>query len=136
MSMEIHCKGPEELKAKLKRFTEIFPDGASQALWEQAQLVMNDSAEEVPVDTGYLRSTRYVNDPFVDAGHIKVELGYYANYAAPVHDITPPPAKSKGGRSAVHMVGKWMYLNDPMESRGPKFNQKMVSRLEQMLGGI
>ena len=135
MSMTFVCKSPEELEAKIQRFARVFPDGVKEALWQEGSLIMNESVEQVPVDTGYLHSTSYVNDPFEEGGKITTEMGYWANYAAPVHDIPEPPAVSKGGRSAHHDAGKAFFLSDPFEARGPNVQKNIVARVEQMLGG-
>ena len=127
MSMTFTCRSPEELKAKVQRLAQVFPDGVKQALWEQGRLIMNESVEQVPVDTGYLRSTSYVNDPFEEGGKIAVEMGYYANYAAPVHDRPDPPVH--------HEVGKALFLADPFEKKGPDLQRNIVARVEEMLGG-
>jgi hypothetical protein len=135
MSMEIHCKSPEDLIKEINRLTSVFPDGVKQALWEQANAIMNDSSEQVPVDYGYLRASRYVNDPYSEMNKIGIELGYWANYAAAVHGIPEPPMKSEGGRSAHHEEGKWHFLKDPIDAHAPELNGRIVLRVEQMLGG-
>ena len=127
MSMTFTCRSPEELKEKIKRFAQVFPDGVKQALWEQASIIMNESKGQVPVDTGFLRSTGYVNEPFDEGSKIAVEMGYYANYAAPVHDRPDPPVH--------HEVGKAFFLADPFEEKGPDLQRNIVARVEEMLGG-
>jgi len=124
MSMTFTARSPDELREKIERLSEVFPDGVKQALWERASVIMNESKEQVPVDTGYLRSTGYVGEPFDEGTRIAIELGYYANYAAPVHDIDRP-----------HYVGKSHFLSDPMEYLGPGLAQEIVERIEEMLGG-
>lgn len=47
--------------------------------------VMNNSAVRVPVDTGYLRSSRVLTP---DEGSLSVRVSYRANYAIFVHNGT------------------------------------------------
>ena len=124
MSMTFTARSPDELREKIERFSEIFPEAVKIALFERASVIMNQSKEQVPVDTGWLRETGYVADPWDEGGKITVELGYYATYAAPVHDIDIP-----------HYVGKWHFLSDPMEYLGPGLQQEIVNRISEMLGG-
>ena len=124
MSMTFTVRSPEDLRAKLDRFVQVFPGGVKEALWDEAHVIMNQSVGQVPVDTGYLRSTSYVNDPFEEGGKIAIEMGYYANYAAPVHDI-----------DIGHYVGKSHFLSDPFEMLAPSVMENIVLRVEQKLGG-
>jgi hypothetical protein len=135
MSMTIHVKSPAELKASLQRLIKVFPEGVAQAEWEFVQQVLNDSDPNVPVDFGYLRSTRYSNDPVIESGMISTEYGYWASYARPVHDIPPPPDVSEGGRSAYHAHGTYQFLKIATDKDGPYFPEKCVAKVEQMLGG-
>jgi HK97 gp10 family phage protein len=48
-----------------------------------ANRVSNNSAARVPVDTGYLRSSRFITE---DAGRTAVRVAYRAHYARWVHD--------------------------------------------------
>jgi hypothetical protein len=48
-----------------------------------ANRVMNNSAARVPVDTGYLRSTRTISP---DPTRAAVQIAYRARYAIYVHD--------------------------------------------------
>ena len=135
MSITVTCRSPEELQEALFRFKRTFPDGVKRALWLYARLVMNDAQKEVPVDYGYLRATGYVNDPYDEADRIVCELGFYATYAAAVHEIPEPPMKSKGGRSAHHEHGKWHYLSDPLDAHQPEMVKYIVENVEAMYGG-
>lgn len=47
--------------------------------------VQNNSAARVPVDTGYLRSSRFLSQ---DESRLSVRVGYRANYAIFVHEGT------------------------------------------------
>ncbi len=52
-----------------------------------------------PVDTGFLRSSRYVTKPGLSTGSFVIVVGFSATYAMAVHE-----------RKAYHVVGEWKYL--------------------------
>lgn len=135
MSVTITVRSPAELQASINRFSEIIPDAVGQAQYLYARLVMNDAQELVPVDYGYLRATGYVADPWVDVNRISTELGFYAAYAAAVHNIPEPPLTSEGGRSAHHEHGQWHFLLAPLVAHHPEMQKYIVDNVEAMLGG-
>lgn len=135
MSITFTCRSPEEMQAAVRRFSQVFPEGVKRALWMYARLVMNDAQERVPVDFGYLRATGWVGEPYIDMERICIELGFYASYAAAVHDIPEPPMKSEGGRSAHHEHGQWHYLLDPLTEHDPEMIPYIIEQVEAMLGG-
>jgi len=127
MSMTFKCRSVAELTERIERLAQVFPEGVGQAMHEEAGIIMNESAPQVPVDTGFLRSTGYVKDPYQEGQTITVEMGYYANYAAPVHDIPDPPVH--------HEVGKAHFLSDPFDAKAPELPRRIVERVESYLGG-
>lgn len=135
MSMAFEVKSPAELKAIIGRLTRIFPDGVAQAMWVKSNVIMNEALPQVPVDFGYLRSTAYVNDAVIDASGVSVEMGFYAKYARPVHEIPEPPMRSVGGRSAHHEHGKWHFLKDPLDEHIKELPADIVAQVEAYLGG-
>jgi hypothetical protein len=86
-------------------------------LYEQLKGVMKISQDEyVPVDTGNLRDSGFVDEPFrADDQNALVYMGYRASYAAAVHEI-PPRGEgiSPSGRTANHPHGQWKYLETPL----------------------
>lgn len=68
---------------------------------------MSQSKQIVPVDTGTLRNSGFVELPTESDGLIKVEMGYggaAAPYAVFVHE----------DMQAFHRVGQAKYLEDPV----------------------
>lgn len=131
----VRVRSPEQLIAEMNRFQRTVPEAVKRALWLYGRLVMNDAQKQVPRDDGYLAATGYVNDPYDEEDRIVCELGFYATYAAAVHDIPEPPMKSKGGRSAHHEHGKWHYLSDPLDAHQPEMVKYIVENVEAMYGG-
>lgn len=116
----------KELTDKLLDFSERFPDELSQAIWEWEQLVLNESAKQCPVDTGYLRGSRYAEEPVVVPGLVRAHIGYSAEYAWYVHEDL----------EAEHRLPtKAKFLEDPLTQLAPTMVQNIISRVETMLGG-
>lgn len=78
------------------------------ALYREANTIMNESQQQVPVKTGALKASGHVNTPiYVKSRYIEVKLGYggaAAPYAFIVHE----------NLDAHHPVGKAKYLEDPV----------------------
>ena len=90
----------------------------------EAFKIMNESKKECPVDTGLLRSTGRVDDAVIEGGSVRVDLGYYTNYAIFVHeDLTKHhvwPTKAK-------------FLEDPINRAMPEFEQLVAKRAEHYI---
>lgn len=95
------------------------PKVLAKALYGEAEDIMRESKLIVPVDTGTLRSSGHVEQPKIAGMKTSVTLGYggaASGYAIPVHEIPPPPMKSRGGRSARHNPPtQWKYLEMPFK---------------------
>jgi hypothetical protein len=95
-------QGVAELNAKLRALGENIPEEAGAELYRQAEDVMGDSKQNyVPVDTGTLKSSGYVELPERDGDQLRVEMGYggaAAPYAIYVHerlDVRHPVGQAK-----------------------------------------
>lgn len=104
------------------RATAAMGDGILAVLDE----VFAQSQQQVPVDTGALRSSGHINDLETGSGLIQGSIGYGAPYAFYVHED-------------LHMHhprgGKAKYLSDPMQSALSSLARWMEGRLEAALVG-
>jgi hypothetical protein len=109
----VHQLGPQAMKA------------FARALYWEAEAILADAKEVVPVDEGTLRDSGFAPLPKVGGWYVEQIVGFGGpakDYALPVHEIPPPPMKSVGGRSARHdppygKGGQWKYLEDPFDAR-------------------
>ena len=62
--------------AGIRRMTAEIRAKASAALYEVGNEVMAESKRLVPVDTGVLKGSGYVDEPRTDRGSVSVEIGY------------------------------------------------------------
>src|SRR6059036_477727 len=104
--MAIIWKGTAQVQAQLRSIAETVPGGIEQALREFGETVMTDAkATYVPVDTGALRASGFVDGPDA-AGTVTLGFGGpAAPYAVIVHeDLT-----------VTHKVGQAKYLETPLK---------------------
>ena len=96
---------------------------SAASLYQSAEVIMTDSKENyVPVKTGNLRATGFVQLPEDDGHQITVTLSYggpAVDYAVIVHeDLT-----------AHHPHGQAKYLSTPLEQRLGDVHNKLVADL-------
>lgn len=106
---------------------------AAIGLNEVAAEVMAESQELVPYKYGVLKGTGKVSQ-FAKPDNLEAKLTYGTEYAAAVHEIPEPPAKSKGGRSARHEHGQWKYLETPLKAREKTLQSDMAKRIGRIMG--
>jgi len=91
----------------------------SKALTMEAEELMAESQEQVPVDKGFLKNSKFVKTHFTaKRGDIRIVLGYDIEYATEVHNT-----------NKNYRHGKWKYLTDPLQSRSSGFYARMAQRI-------
>ena len=88
----------------------------------EAEKIMTESLIEVPVDTGRLKNSKFINHDVTSNGVVST-LGYRALYALPVHEIDRP-----------HAVGKSQYLRDPLNRAMPGLAARVADYVAKALG--
>jgi len=107
------------------------PKVAGAALFEEAEKIMAESKRIVPVDTGALRSSGFVDLPRVGNKGPSVRFGYGSEYSVFVHEIPPPPQKSRGGRSARHRPPtQWKFLEQPFKMAQRGMLKRLARRIK------
>lgn len=112
--------GTKPLIEKLRKLEKTYPKATAAAVYQEGLAIDALSAQEVPVDTGRLRSTHYVAPP-EDEDNPVCEVGYGTDYAQAVHDR----------EELSHVVGKANYLRDPMNKRRRGWVQRMIGRIQK-----
>ena len=101
MTITFKLKGVGNLSKKLEKYTKLASEETKRTLFMEAEGIMAESKEKfVPVMTGALRGSGFVEPPKVQGGNMSVTLGYggpAAPYAVVVHEN--PRAGKTGGRS-------------------------------------
>ena len=84
---EVKVEGSEELLEKLRALQKAFPMVVLKAITAEAHVILRESVRLCPVATGRLRASAYVAPP-ESSQEPHVRLGYGADYALPVHEMT------------------------------------------------
>lgn len=122
MPVNFKLTGVNEMLAKLKQFSAKFPDRVATALYREAQIEMTESKRRVPVDTGVLRSSGFVQEPVRSGRNISVTLGYggaASSYAVPVHE----------NLEAFHPHGQSKYLESVLDESAPHMAKRLARRI-------
>ena len=130
-------KGDVELRRKLRLMGSMGWVARTLAtpLLMEAELVMTESKKQVPVVTSNLKNTGHVNPPEMRGNELSVELGYGSTaepYALSVHE-NPRAGKTAGmspsgkryRKGTWSKVGKWKYLEDPLNDATPKIMKRL-----------
>lgn len=96
-------------------------DALGAAIYAQGLSILADAQKMVPVDTGRLRASGYVDAPKVQGDKAVVVVGFGTDYALAVHEA---PGTLKGEPRAN---GRGLYW-DPQGQAEPKFLEKAINR--------
>lgn len=126
----IRLSGDEALTAILAKGSAVTATTVGAALYEEGQLVMRESLDEVPVKDGFLKASHEIKQPKFSGGLIKVTLGYggaAAKYALFVHNTPYELHWTKSGT-------KSHFLSDPLAAATPRIAKNLAARIGRMLG--
>jgi len=142
--------GMDEVESTLENATNRLEKTAARSLHKSGEIIMNDSMENyVPVATGALRGTGYVEPPDFGRGEIVVEMGFggpAAPYALKVHE-NPRAGKTKGvspqgieypttetGKPTWATHGEWKYLEKPVKKHKDDVEKRLFSDIDNLFG--
>jgi hypothetical protein len=110
----------------------------AQAMFAEANVVLNESKKIVPVATGNLRASGRVERPVTGNGEASVEITYggaAAPYALIVHEV-PTNSGGRWGTGMRHAAGKsYKYLEIPVMAHKKKFVDAVRGRIDELLKG-
>ncbi len=104
--MNVEWAGMEKFRALIAAAPERVLGASASAIYEEANAIMAVSRHLVPVETGTLRASGYVDAPEVSGLGVSVELGYggaASAYAMIQHERM----------DYRHRVGQAKYLEQP-----------------------
>lgn len=128
----IQMSGADVLAALLAQSSERIVKTVSQALLEEARLVMRESLRQVPVKDGPLKASGEVKEPKFSSGVIKVTMGYggaASAYALYQHNAPAGLRYTKSG-------SKSHFLSDPLLERAPMIQATLINRIGNIMGRI
>lgn len=111
----------------------------AQELYREGEEIMAASKPLVPVDTGALRSSGYVQPPVIDGTVVRVTLGY----GGPAAKINPKTGQSTEGYAifvhenleAHHPVGMAKYLEIPFDAAKHGMVRRLIAGMRKRLSG-
>lgn len=131
--------GVKELRRAITDAGKKGPRLLARALRADANLMMNASVGQVPVDFGVLRASHVVERPVVRGSMIEVRFGYggaASKYALAVHEN--PRAGHTGGVSQSGQpyrrfarTGSWKFLENPVNRLMPSSPARMAALIER-----
>lgn len=138
VQLSIEFKGLGTMERNLLGMQSRVAQAAADALYEQAKGIMDKSIEQVPVDTGTLKASAYVERPTVTNTQITIDFGY----GGP-NDQVNPKSGQRASEYAIfvherldvhHTVGKAKYLEDPLNDAIRDMDSKLASKVKVDIG--
>jgi len=120
--MPFTVTGVSQMAGKLRSLSSQFPDAVAKAIYQEAQIEMTESKRRVPVDTGVLRASGFVQDPEKSGGNISVTLAYggaASEYAVIVHEDL----------EAFHPIGQAKYLESVLKESAKYMAARIAKRV-------
>ena len=122
----LEMSGNELVTKRVLRLAVQYPLAAATALNLEAADTLAEAVKLTPRKTGRLWRSGRVSR-LAKPKKLETRIRYGAWYALAVHEIPPPPMKSKGNRSARHYPpygegGQWKYLDTALFNRIPYFS--------------
>ena len=136
--------GLRRLKQQMQKFPLLTEQAVRRHLFQLGERIMADSKKNyVPVVTGALRGSGFVNLPENVGGRVTVTLGYggpSANYALAVHEN---PRAGRGGITTTGKLGKnksrvgqWKYLEIPFRIHTQNQGKTLRDEVRRIMRGI
>jgi hypothetical protein len=122
VKVSVELKGQESLSRLFERAGNAHRKALSQAMFKEAESILKESKEIVPVDFGVLKNSGRVEQPKITATGIEVEITYggaASQYALIVHE--DPNARHAEGKS-------YKYLEIPVNNNADKFVDAVKDR--------
>jgi len=106
--------GDTYLQARLRKLRRIADHETERAMVDTAGEILELSRTRVPVDTGFLSKSVFINRPTKRSGRLDVVFGFEAPYAGIVHETY---AGFKGER---------YYLRSAVDELAPNLRERVV----------
>lgn len=128
LAVGVRIVGIDELTAQLEALGPRAMQVLAAALYQESEAIMTEAKEQVPVETGTLKNSGYVEPPVVDADGVSVTMGFGGAaeaYALIQHEdlsLNHP----RGGNAK--------FLERPFLARSPQVLENVRAALGRALG--
>lgn len=120
-SKQIHINGLTEVEANINKIIKENWKDAKKGLLAEANIILNQSVKQTPVEFGVLRGSGTVEETKDDKDEYEVTIGFNTDYAAAVHE----------NLNAYHSKGKAKYLEDPLMARVDDIPKNIAKRIKR-----
>lgn len=104
----VKIEGTDAQIERLAKLRRQAPMAFAAAVYVAASSIVSTAMRLTPVDTGWLRSSRYVTKPRARGTAFEVTMGFSATYAPFVHNI-----------KRNYVVGEWRFLDTAVRYHAP-----------------
>ena len=133
----IFLEGYEKAWRTAKTIEELLPPLIASALHSEAKRIMRASQQRVPVLSGALKNSGYVEKPIFYGPVAEVELGYSADHAIKVHEM-PRSGKTEGRSpgprfqtySSWSTHGQWKFLEEPANELTATSKERIAAEVQ------
>lgn len=135
--MATNVTGDKEIIERMKQIVRQHPSELAAALYTESELVMTQSKEQIPVDTGAAKNSAHVDAPKIGANEVTIEFGY-GGTATKVNPKSGKPTttyliKIHEDMDVRHKVGKAKFLEDPVKAWEGDLVFKLLKRVQGIL---
>jgi len=121
LKQSVTLHGAGEVESRIAILREIAPEALAAATYMATSTVISTAMRLTPVDTGWLRSSRYVRMPKMSGNKFSIEAGFSASYAVYVHQINKD-----------YIVGEWKFLSTAVNYHA----SSMLSDIARIAAGM
>ena len=122
VALSINMQGTGQVMQRIAELKRRAPDSFAAGVYLSACNVITTAMRLTPVDTGWLRGSRYVRKPQVSGDSFKIEAGFGASYAIFVHEI-----------NRDYVVGEWKFLTTAANYHAPTFATEVARNTAGMM---
>lgn len=116
--------GTKAAVERIRALRKTNEDAYRAALYMFAQEVMGTALKLCPVDTGFLRKSRYVERPTSHGDRFDLTMGFSAPYALAVHEM-----------HRRYVVGEWKFLQSAIAHHAPRALDRIAALTKQAADG-
>jgi len=117
----ISITGTEQQRKSLAELKRSAPEAFAAAVYVAVSSVASTAMRLTPVDTGWLRQSRYVTKPRTRSATFSIDVGFAATYAAAVHEV-----------DRRYVVGEWKFLDKAARYHEPT----LLGEIQRMTAGF
>jgi hypothetical protein len=122
LTLNVEILGLPKVSAYMRQWGDSALLAFAAGIFLGASEVITTAMRITPVDTGYLRSSRYVTKPVITGRRVEVRAGFHASYATRVHET-----------NRQYVVGEWKFLSKAVDYHVPTFGQTIGSVMMRLL---